>query len=195
MSILDTPTGVSGLSTCQYWTRPLVWVVCCLHVNTGHARWGEWFVNMSILDTPAGGSGLSCQHWTRPPGWVACLPRSERCVSVGLFPEASNTSMYYAIKTISYLARRWNITRRRRNPEVIPEMELDKYLAMFVLSIKKSNGQDYEPDSLVSKYNSVGGYLREKRKLNINHDTAFNHSRDVLSKKCKQLKDAGKGAR
>jgi len=83
----------------------------------------------------------------------------------------------------------------RRKLEVIPESELDKYLAMFILSIKKSNGQDYEPDSLVSKYNSVGRYLREKRKVNINRETAFNHSRDVLSKKCKQLKDAGKGTR
>ena len=66
-------------------------------------------------------------------------------------------------------------------------------ISRYVCSIeKKNNGQDYEPDSLVSKYNSVGRYLREKRKLNLNHDTAFNYSRDVLSKNANNSKTPGK---
>lgn len=37
---------------------------------------------------------------------------------------------------------------------VIPCPDLDKYmyLAMFVLSVRLPNGEEYEPDSLVSKF-------------------------------------------
>ena len=85
--------------------------------------------------------------------------------------------------------------KERRSLDIIPVAELDKNLAMFMLSIKKSNGESYEPDSMISKFNSIGRYLREKRRIDLNRDVVFSHSRDVLSKKCKQLKEAGMGSR
>ena len=65
---------------------------------------------------------------------------------------------------------------------------------MFTLSIKKTGGHDYEPDSLVSKFNSVGRYVRDKKPgTKMMTDEAFHHSREVLRAKCKELKSKGKG--
>jgi hypothetical protein len=36
---------------------------------------------------------------------------------------------------------------KNRKPEIIPNGELDKYCAMFILSIKKAGGGEYKPDS------------------------------------------------
>lgn len=82
----------------------------------------------------------------------------------------------------------------QREPESIPSNELDKLLAMFILAVRNCNtGDNYEPDTLVSKYNSIGRYLREKGAGNINADEAFRHSRQVLAAKKKELKTQGLG--
>ncbi len=65
----------------------------------------------------------------------------------------------------------------KRDILLIPSVEMDKLLAMFILSIKKGNGEEYEPSSMVSKYNSIGRFLKENSNININIDAAFSHSR------------------
>ena len=81
-----------------------------------------------------------------------------------------------------------------RNPEEIPPEELDRLLANFIMAVKPPNREEYEPDSLVSKYNSIGRYLREhKYPSNINQDDKFRHSRDILTAKKKSLKSMGYG--
>ena len=82
----------------------------------------------------------------------------------------------------------------RRSLDILPAPELDKYVAMFILSIKKQGGEDYEPDSLIGKFNSIARHLRSTRMgMNLNADSEFRHSREVLAAKCKQLKASGKG--
>jgi hypothetical protein len=82
-----------------------------------------------------------------------------------------------------------------RKPEEIPPEELDRLLANFILSVKPAKKDEYEPESLVSKYNSIGRYLRDhKYTTNINQDEKFQHSRDILIAKKKSLKSMGYGS-
>jgi hypothetical protein len=77
---------------------------------------------------------------------------------------------------------RWlaEVKHKNRKPEIIPNGELDKYCAMFILSIKKAGGGEYKPDSLISKFNSIAPYIRTNNKINMNSDAseAFHRSGD-----------------
>ena len=83
-----------------------------------------------------------------------------------------------------------------RDPRVINNMELDKYIANFLISVRKIGGGEYEPDSLTSKYNSIARYLKDAQPpRDIKKSKDFEHSRQVLAAKRKQLKSMGKGNR
>jgi hypothetical protein len=71
--------------------------------------------------------------------------------------------------------------------------ELNMLLARFYLSVWTKLNQEYEPDSLKSIQSSISRYLNEKRNINILKDKEFQHSRDVIDAKRKELK--GKGLR
>ena len=81
-----------------------------------------------------------------------------------------------------------------REPHNIPTKELDIFLSMFILAIRKKDGTEYEPDTLQSKLNSIrrhlldGGYGSD-----INKATDFKQCQDVLTSKRKQLKSEGLG--
>ena len=69
---------------------------------------------------------------------------------------------------------------------------LDKLLAMFIISIHKSDKTEYEPDSITSKFNSIARYCREKHyEFDIHISPVFQRNLDVLSSKRKQLKSHG----
>ena len=83
-----------------------------------------------------------------------------------------------------FLARK----KERREIELIPAGELDKYLATFVISVRKvdenKQAEEYEPDSLSSKVNIITRYLREKQyPFDIKTSKEFEHSRKVLEEK------------
>ena len=91
-----------------------------------------------------------------------------------------------------------------RDPENIEAEKLDKYIAQFILSAKKSTVKDnvslndcdmqYEPNTLTAMYSSINRYLEGKSyPKNIKSDQAFRHSRNVLQTKIKELKEMGKG--
>ena len=92
-----------------------------------------------------------------------------------------------------------------RNPENLEVEKLDKYIAQFILSVRKpSKGKEnvsfndsdmqYEPNSLTAMHSSIHRYLEDKLySKNIKNDTAFRHSRAVLQSKKKELKGMGKG--
>ena len=72
--------------------------------------------------------------------------------------------------------------------------KLDGLLGHWLISLKRENGEEYEPSSVVAYYGHI------KRKLdqagyecNIGTDKAFSLSRKVLSGKKKNLKKCGKG--
>ena len=76
----------------------------------------------------------------------------------------------------------------------IDAKQLDSYLARFFLCVKKSNGEEYEPDSLKAFQSSINRHISEKGiKINLLEDNDFKHSRDVLMSKRKLLKQQGKG--
>jgi hypothetical protein len=80
------------------------------------------------------------------------------------------------------LLKNWLVTEKseHRNP---PE-ELDRLVANFILSMKTPKIDEYEPDSLVNKLNSISRYLREHNyTTNINQDNKFRHSRKILTAK------------
>ncbi|CAC5368023.1 SAMD8 [Mytilus coruscus] len=73
--------------------------------------------------------------------------------------------------------------------------KLNLYLARFFLSVRKKKGEEYEPDTLKSIQSSISRHLSEKSDLNILTDKDFQHSRDVLSAKKKDLKSKVLGNR
>ena len=71
--------------------------------------------------------------------------------------------------------------------------ELNMLLARFYLSVRTKWNQEYEPDSLKIIQSSISRYLNEKRNINILKDKEFQHSRDVIDGKRKELTGKGLG--
>ena len=81
-----------------------------------------------------------------------------------------------------------------REPWQIPASELDNYIGSFILSIRKSDGEEYEPDTLTSYHRGIDRSLRENHyPFSIITDKEFLTSRTVLASKRKELKQKGKG--
>ena len=81
-----------------------------------------------------------------------------------------------------------------RDVEDIPPADLNLSLARFFLNVRKSDGGEYEPDSLKGFQSSLARHLTDKNyDSNILIDKLFSHSRDVLCAKRKELKSKGKG--
>ncbi|OOY79204.1 hypothetical protein BOW12_12810, partial [Solemya velum gill symbiont] len=72
--------------------------------------------------------------------------------------------------------------------------ELDSLIGTFLLSIRKSDGDEYEPDTLTAYHRGIDRYLREKNyNFSLINDREFKPSRDALEGKRKDLKQKGKG--
>lgn len=80
-----------------------------------------------------------------------------------------------------------------RKIEDIPVTEVDQILARFFLSVRSQKNEEYEPDTIKSIQTSISRYLLEKKGVNILKDKEFQHSRDVVASKRKQLKSYGLG--
>ena len=69
-----------------------------------------------------------------------------------------------------------------------------EYIAGFKLSVRRKDGQEFEPTILRSFLFSINRHLIScGYKLSIMTDTYFRQSRDILAAKQKQLKSMGKG--
>ncbi|XP_053381922.1 uncharacterized protein KIAA1958-like [Mercenaria mercenaria] len=78
----------------------------------------------------------------------------------------------------------------------IPVERLDDYIGSFLLSIRKADGSNYEPDTLTSYHRGIDRYLREQNyPFSMVNDREFSSSRAVLAAKRKELKMIGKGGR
>ena len=82
-----------------------------------------------------------------------------------------------------------------RNVENIEKEKLDQYLARFFLSVRNRKREEHEPDTIKSFQASISRYLMEKCSTNIMTDREFQHSRDVLMAKRKDLKGKWLGNR
>lgn len=62
------------------------------------------------------------------------------------------------------------------------------------MSVRKANGEELEPDTLSSKFNSIARHLRQIHYCEDPRTSkVFEHSRQVLAAKRKQLKAEGRG--
>ena len=73
--------------------------------------------------------------------------------------------------------------------------ELNNLLSNFFFTVKKRNGEEYEPNTLTSLHRSTDRYLREvgQNTIRILEDREFEGSRQALDAKRRQLKKRGKG--
>ena len=86
-----------------------------------------------------------------------------------------------SLKSVSY-----NIT-------LTPE-QLNGHLCKFIVSVKRKDGQDYEPSSLRGLIASFNRYFKElSYPASIMEDAAFEQTRKCLEARNKQLKKQGKG--
>ena len=73
---------------------------------------------------------------------------------------------------------------------------LNKILEQFYATVRKKDGDDYEPDSLRVMATAVDRYLPEKEyKYSIIRDREFKSSKQVLEGKARLLRQQGKGER
>ena len=74
--------------------------------------------------------------------------------------------------------------------------ELNRLLEKFYAEVKNKNGEDYEPDSLRVMIAAFDRHLKDKQyPLSIVKDREFHSSKQVLERKAKLLRQAGRGKR
>ena len=75
-------------------------------------------------------------------------------------------------------------------------VELQEIIKIFVLAVRKKNGEEYEPSSLRAFIQSIDRHLRKNNYgFSVLNDKEFHEVQDILKKKQKQLKSIGKGNR
>ena len=78
----------------------------------------------------------------------------------------------------------------------IPTADLDKILQQYFAVVCRTNGENYEPESLKVMHSSINRYLREKGYgCSILKDKEFEKSRKILNGKAVDLQEKGKGKR
>ena len=77
----------------------------------------------------------------------------------------------------------------------IPASELNKYLASFIINVRRQDGLEYEPDSLTNIKHSINRYLKERECTFTLFDRDFNLFQEALKAKRVELTKQGKGNR
>ena len=79
---------------------------------------------------------------------------------------------------------------------LLSPIDLDKFLQSFYAEVRKTNGDECEPNFLASMQAGIEKYLKENNyHVSIIRDRVFSTSRAVLEGKCKNLREHGKGKR
>jgi len=87
-----------------------------------------------------------------------------------------------------------NERKQKQNLEEYEIEALDKALSQFYAELRKENGDDYEPESLMQA--ALKRYLKSKScPKSILRDKEFMNSRKVLEGKARKLREQGKGKR
>ena len=78
--------------------------------------------------------------------------------------------------------------------EDIEPLELNKLLRSFFMTIKKSNGTEYEPSSLRGMLGSISRHLQDRKyPVKIMESNDFKDTRDVVYTRLRELTANGKG--
>ena len=115
---------------------------------------------------------------------------------IGDFIEQNkNTNTARKTKTDLNVWKRWcSSVDEERNLEDIPPMQLDRLLCHFFITVRKQDGTEFEPSTLMSFQRSFGRHLCDLGKpYCLFNDKEFAKSRATLESKRKQLRQQGKG--
>lgn len=83
-----------------------------------------------------------------------------------------------------------------RDIENIPPVELNQLLSLFIMSVRKKDGTQYEPASLRAFISSLDRYLKSNYyPTTLSNGLEFSVLRETLRSKQKELKRAGRGNR
>ena len=98
-------------------------------------------------------------------------------------------------KNVALLEEFLTLRNESRHIEEIAPKELNAYIAEFIITVRKKDGnEDYEPSSLRSLMASFERYLKKKNYgFSIMKDAEFEQARKALQSKQKDLKQKGKG--
>ena len=134
---------------------------------------------------------------------VEKLPRHKNTeTSHSIVERQMNANTKKATECHLHIVTKWLETKNEFRPiEKIEPQELDLYLAQFFMYVRKHGSSDmndlerqYEPTTLLAIHYSVFRHLKKAgHNINIKTDIRFQHSRDVLEAKMKELKQMGKG--
>jgi hypothetical protein len=81
-----------------------------------------------------------------------------------------------------------------RAVHMIPPDELDRFLGHFFVSVRKQNGEEYEPCYLKNIQNSLERHLKNRMySVSLTNGREFHNSRQMLKAKQIDLKKNGKG--
>ena len=95
---------------------------------------------------------------------------------------------------LKFASEKENSDTKLENIMAMEASKLDGLLGHWLISLKKENGEDYEPSSVVAYYGHIKRKLEQSGYAhNIGNDAQFKLSRKVLSGKKKNLKASGKG--
>ena len=98
-------------------------------------------------------------------------------------------------QNVALLEEFLTLRNETRHIEEIATKELNAYIAEFIITVRKKDGnEDYEPSSLRSLMASFERYLKKKNYgFSIMKDAEFEQARKALQSKQKDLKQKGKG--
>jgi hypothetical protein len=117
-------------------------------------------------------------------------------VSLDKFRRAQE-NMSTVRKTLGHVSVFTNFLKLKgetRAPHMIPLHQLDKLLGHFVVSVRKQNGDDYEPCYLKNIQNSLERHLKNRQySVSLTNGREFHNSRQLLKAKQIELKKQGKG--
>ena len=114
-----------------------------------------------------------------------------------LAEKAVNKNTVKTTKTWMNVWKSWAESKGLNNDIVKYEAkELDECLSRFFAEIRKSDGSDYEPDSLRVMLAALDRHLKENdSKISIAKDREFVKCRQVLEGKARALREKGHGKR
>ena len=82
------------------------------------------------------------------------------------------------------------LKNEERKIEQIPAVELNGLISQFIISVRRKDGEDYEPTSLRSLMASFLRYLKKNNyPSSLMNDAVFDKARKILQSKQKQLRN------
>ena len=122
------------------------------------------------------------------------FPPLESSVSEFITDQENKNTRAKTERDVKLLKAFLTVKGESRKPEELTPRELNEYLSEFILSVKRKDGEDYEPSSLRGLIASFNRHFKEQKYPgSIIEGAEFEQTRKCLEARGKQLKKQGKG--